>query len=101
MRPSGRSPRCPSAVTSRWALNAGEWEGNCLGALGLKLDLGVPLVRDVVPGKPAAVAGLKAGDAILSIDGEPMRSPSDVATVTNAHPGERLRFKLRRDGGEF
>ena len=30
-----------------------------------------------------------------------MRSPSDVATVTNAHPGERLRFKLRRDGGEF
>ena len=83
------------------ALNAGEWEGNFLGALGLKLDLGVPLVRDVVPGKPAAVAGLKAGDAILSIDGEPMRSPSDVATVTNAHPGERLRFKLRRDGGEF
>ena len=83
------------------ALNAGEWEGNFLGALGLKLDLGVPLVRDVVPGKPAAVAGLKAGDAILSIDGEPMRSPSDVATVTNAHPGEGLRFKLRRDGGEF
>ena len=39
------------------ALNAGEWEGNFLGALGLKLDLGVPLVRDVVPGKPAAVAG--------------------------------------------
>jgi regulator of sigma E protease len=83
------------------ALNAGEWEGNFLGALGLKLDLGVPLVRDVVPGKPAAIAGLKAGDAILAIDGEPMRSPSDVATVTNGHPGERLRFKLRRDGSEF
>ena len=27
-----------------------------------------------------------------------MRSPSDVATATNAHPGERLRFTLRRDG---
>src|SRR5882672_1781969 len=83
------------------ALNASDWEGNFLAALGLKLDLGVPLVRDVVPGKPAAIAGLKAGDAILAIDGEPMRSPSDVATVTNAHPGERLRFKLRRDGSEF
>jgi regulator of sigma E protease len=82
-------------------LNADDWEGNFLVALGLKLDLGTPRVRDVLAGKPAAVAGLKAGDAIVAIDGEPMRSPADVATKTNAHPGERLRFTIRRDGGEY
>jgi len=27
-----------------------------------------------------------------------MRSPADVAATTNAHPGEQLRFALRRDG---
>src|SRR5439155_383249 len=66
---------------------------------------GVPGQRAVLAApseaSAAAAAGLVTGDVILSIDGEPMRSPSDVATVTNAHPGERLRFKLRRDGGEF
>jgi regulator of sigma E protease len=30
-----------------------------------------------------------------------MRSPADVAVTTNAHPGKRLRFTIRRDGGEF
>ncbi len=83
------------------ALNTGEWEGNFLAALGLKLDLGAPRVRDVLAGKPAAIAGLKPGDAIVAIDGEPMRSPADVAATTNAHPGKLLRFTIQRDGGEF
>jgi len=96
-RPGGvRTERTLSLAT----LNEGDWEGNFLTALGLKLDLGAPIVRDVVPGKPAALAGLEAGDAIVAIDGEPTRSPADVATITNAHPGERLRFTVRRGGGE-
>ncbi len=49
-------------------------------------------------GKPAAAAGLKQGDTIVAVDGVPMHSPSDVAKVTNAHPGEALRFTVRRDG---
>ena len=80
------------------ALSDEEWEGDFLTALGLKLDLGPPRVRDLIPGKPAAIAGLIAGDAILAIDGEPMHSPADVALTTNAHPGERVRFTIRRGG---
>jgi regulator of sigma E protease len=80
------------------ALNESEWEGDFLTSLGLKLDLGPPRVRDVTPGKPAAVAGLMAGDAVVAIDGEPMYSPADVAVTTNAHPGERVRFTIRRKG---
>jgi regulator of sigma E protease len=97
-RPGGAHAERTLSLT---ALNTGEWEGNFLSALGLKLDLGAPRVRDVLAGKPAAVAGLRAGDAIVAIDGEPMRSPADVAATTNAHPGERLRFTLRRDDAEL
>jgi regulator of sigma E protease len=79
-------------------LSESEWEGDFLTALGLKLDLGPPRVRDVMPGKPAAAAGLVAGDTIVAIDGEPMLSPADVAVTTNAHPGERVRFSIRRGG---
>jgi len=75
-----------------------DWEGNFLGTLGFKLDLGAPLVRDVIAGKPAEAAGLRAGDAILAIDGQTMRSPADVAAATNANPGKSVRFTIRRDG---
>jgi len=83
------------------SVGSDDWEGNFMNVLGLKLDLGAPLVRDVLAGKPAESAGLKSGDAIVAIDGQPMRSPADVAAATNAHPGERVRFTIRRDAKQF
>jgi regulator of sigma E protease len=83
------------------SLKSTDWEGDFLAALGLRIDLGAPRVNDVLPDKPAEAAGLRGGDTIVAIDGTPMRSPADVATTTNAHPGERLRFTLRRDGTTF
>jgi len=82
-------------------LAIGDWEGNFMGTLGLKTDLGAPIVREAVEGKPAANAGVRNGDAITAIDDQPMRSPSDVASVTNAHPGDALQFTLRRDGADI
>ncbi|HXX83347.1 MAG TPA: RIP metalloprotease RseP [Casimicrobiaceae bacterium] len=82
------------------ALTGDDWEGNFLGVLGLKTDLGAPLVRATLPGKPAAVAGIRTGDSIVAVDGKPVRSPADVATITNAHPGEPLKFTLRREAAE-
>jgi regulator of sigma E protease len=81
-------------------LTSDDWEGNFLGNLGLKTDLGAPLVRGTLPGKPAAVAGIRVGDSIVAVDGKPVRSPSDVAAITNAHPGESLQFTIRREGAE-
>jgi regulator of sigma E protease len=94
-----------SGVSSRHTLSLrglrrDEWEGNFVAALGLKIDLGNPRVNDVLPGRPAAVAGMRAGDAIVAIDGQIVRSPAEVAAITNAHPGERLAFTVRRDGAE-
>jgi len=83
------------------ALNAGDWESNFMATLGLRADLGSPIVNEALPGKPAANAGIRPGDAIVAIDGTAVRSPSDAAAITNAHPGERITFTLRRDGVEF
>ena len=94
-RPDGTASARSLSLSS---LASTDWEGNFLAALGLKIDLGAPLVNDVVAGKPAAAAGLRAGDAILAVEGKPTRSPGDVATVTNAHPGELLHFTVLRDG---
>ena len=82
-------------------LAAADWETNYMPLLGLKADFGPPLVDEVVPGKPAALAGVKSGDRILAVDGAAARSPADVATRTNAKPAAPVVFRIARDGGEI
>jgi regulator of sigma E protease len=79
-------------------LAAGDWEGPFMPVLGLKLDSGPPLIDQVVAGKPAARAGLLAGDRIVAIDDTPVRSPADVAAKTNGAPGRELVFRVERAG---
>jgi regulator of sigma E protease len=74
-----------------------DWEGNFMPLLGLAADFGAPLIDEVIPGKPADRAGLKAGDHIVAIDGAPVRSPADVASRTNAKPGEPITFSIERE----
>ena len=78
-----------------------DWEGNFMPLLGLAADFGPPLIDDVIAGKPAQRAGLKAGDHIVAIDGTPVRSPADVAARTNAKPGVPTTFRILRDGAQF
>jgi regulator of sigma E protease len=94
-RPDGRRAM---RVLSLSTLSTGDWEGTFLASLGLKSDLGAPVVREVITDKPAARAGIRAGDAIVAIGHEAMHSPADVAAITNANPGATLEFTLRRDG---
>jgi len=86
-------------VLSIAKMQAADWEGNALGVLGMRIDLGPPLIAELVPGKPGERAGLKAGDRIVAVDGVPVRSPSDVATITNAKPGVPIVFRVERSGG--
>lgn len=60
------------------------------------------LVSAVEAGSPAADAGLRAGDIVTAIDGQPVRSPGDVFTAAlNAAPGATLDVRLVRDRTEM
>ncbi len=63
-----------------------DWEGNFMPLLGLVADFGAPLIDDVLPGKPAQRAGLRAGDHIVAIDGTPVRSPADGRRAHQCQP---------------
>lgn len=42
------------------------------------------VARDIDPWSPAARAGLKSGDVILEVDGQPIRSPGDFQALARA-----------------
>jgi S1-C subfamily serine protease len=45
----------------------------------------------VLPGGPAALAGLAAGDVITSVDGLSIASPTTLTTVLDQHhPGDKV-----------
>jgi regulator of sigma E protease len=55
-------------------------------------------VDAVQPDSPAAAAGLRPGDVVLSIDGQKVGSFSDMQRIVSANAGRTLEFKLDRGG---
>jgi serine protease Do len=61
------------------------------------LDRTPPYIEDVVPGSPAAKAGLRADDLVSFIDGEPIYSIKTFRDyMTRTRPGTAVRFEVRR-----
>ncbi len=49
------------------------------------------VIVSVLPGSPAASAGLAGGDAIVSINGQGVGSPSALSSIMSSHhPGDRV-----------
>ena len=56
------------------------------------------LIANVTPGSAAAAAGLKSGDVVTEVDGEPIvRSGSLSSRIGLATPGEMVKLKVWRD----
>ena len=58
-------------------------------------------VGEIMPGSAAAEAGFKAGDRIVSIDGEAVEWFSDLVRIVSAQPEMLLKIKVRRGDDEF
>src|SRR5690606_14820591 len=57
-----------------------------------------PVVGQVVPGMPAAEAGLLPGDRIVEIEGERIYAFQDLRRHIDPNPGRSLRVVVERDG---
>lgn len=57
--------------------------------------------RSMTPGMPAARAGLKPGDAIVSIEGHPVHYWYQIPPLVEPHAGDTLRFEVRRGDSVF
>jgi S1-C subfamily serine protease len=57
------------------------------------------LIRHVEKGYPAAKAGLRAGDVILSVDAQIVAAPRDLISYlrTQSSPGQTLSIQIVRD----
>ena len=72
-------------------VSTGEAPGGAKGAL----------IGTVIGGGPAAQAGLKAGDRIVSVAGKAVAAPEDVAAaIVDRKPGDRVAVRFVRAGKE-
>jgi regulator of sigma E protease len=75
-------------------------EGDFLSEIGVTPErpLIAPLIERVVPGEPAAVAGMRAGDLVLTTDGVQVTSWADWVEVIRRSPGRVLAVDVARGG---
>lgn len=57
------------------------------------------VIVDVVEGQPAHRAGLRKGDVVVGVDGQPIRDAKALHDrIVCSHPGKQLALQLLRDG---
>lgn len=57
------------------------------------------VVGAAIAGYPAAGAGLRAGDTVLAIDGNPVHRWTEMQALLDARPGDTVQVALGRAGG--
>ncbi len=69
-----------------------------MGSIGVH-----PLVRvgEVAAGQPAEAAGVRTDDAILSIDGQPLRSFTEIPPIVGGSGARAMTFRVWREGRVF
>jgi serine protease Do len=79
-------------------VSIGEIGDDELASLNLKEARGV-VIRDVMPGEPAARGGLRANDVVVSFGGTPVEAPKDLQRLVAITPvGTRVRLSVLRNG---
>jgi carboxyl-terminal processing protease len=77
--------------------------GKLIG-IGARLDIkdSLPIVVEPLPGSPALAAGIKLGDVILEIDGQPARGLplSEVVKRIQGPSATKVTLKIRRAAGD-
>jgi len=64
----------------------------------LILPAETPMIEKVEPNSPAAAAGLKPGDIIREVNGQPIYNPIALVEEINKNPDQELALKVERGG---
>jgi Do/DeqQ family serine protease len=87
------------ALIRPWlGVNGQTVSGEIAQSLGLPRPEGV-LISDVYPGSAAARAGVRSGDVILAVDGQPVNEAAELNYRFSTHrPGDQIRLDVRQGG---
>jgi len=92
----------PHADRKRWVTWAFQYQP--AGALGAMINdqSGNPVVMQVSPGLPAAMAGIRQNDQILRVDGEAVSTAERTVELIRAHPpGSQVHLTVLRNGAQL
>lgn len=100
--PSPKASRGPVPATqpvTRWrGATLRALAGEELSALGVARDAAGVLVADAPADSDAAKAGLRTGDFVQAVNGQPVRSAQDlVARLREAPAGQRVKLDIVRN----
>jgi len=86
-----------SQVASYRINTEGKYDG--IGAVTRLIDGKITIVEPM-EGSPSDIAGLKAGDVVLEVDGQATKGKTikDLNTIVRGIPGTDVKFKIDRDG---
>jgi len=90
--------RDPEGVVSFTLPGGAEERGRLVRALPYWED---PVIRVAEPGSPADRGGLRPGDRIRAVDGQPVETWEEFRRAIETRPGIETRLTLEREGGEL
>ena len=94
----GPATAAPSSAPERPGLSVTDMTPEVATKLGLPPGLAGALVTEVVPGGPAAEAGLRPGDVIQEVNRTPVRSAEDFARAVEQARGRDIVVLVNRGG---
>lgn len=83
------------------AISTSDLEGNFLTELGLDVARPPAVLGKIISDGPAMQAGLRKGDRILTVNGEPVPDGLRFVEIIQNSPGKRLHVVGVRNGQEF
>ena len=56
------------------------------------------IIKKLTPDGPALAAGLKPGDQIVQMNGQPVYAAGEIDCLLKVHPNDKIQFQVMRDG---
>jgi regulator of sigma E protease len=89
--------------TEMYIANSGKSEEFDVSTLGLlpREWSGPVIIEDVMPDDPAAKAGLKSGDGLVAVNGQPIHSVNAILALLNQNGNKPVSLLVDRGGRDF